>query len=222
MKKSKTKLFFFCLISGIIFLLVGIYLASRTSEFKKNGITTQAEIIRIENSYDSKGREEITVYVRYTVENTTYTRKLDYYSVGLREGDMITILYLPNNPSKITYSKFNTIPQTLFYIGGGVCIISSIAYLVAIVINKFNCNKLKGNKLIAIIKEFDYCQNLRVFEKHPARLVCLDSQGNYYKTRFLYDKQKMIEVGSRVVVYVDEKNSKKYFIDIESINKTCK
>lgn len=140
MKKSKTILFFFCLICGIIFLLVGIYLTSRTSEFKENGITTQAEIILIENSYDSKGREEITVYVRYTVENTTYTRELDYYSDGLREGDMITILYLPNNPSKITYSKFNTIPQTLFYTGGGVCIISSVAFLVAIVINKFNFN----------------------------------------------------------------------------------
>lgn len=219
MKKSKTILFFFCLICGIIFLLVGIYLTSRTSEFKENGITTKAEIILIENSYDSKGREEITVYVRYTVENTTYTRELDYYSDGLREGDMITILYLPNNPSKITYSKFNTIPQTLFYTGGGVCIISSVAFLVAIVINKFNCNKLKGNRLIAIIKEFDYRQNLRVFGKYPARLVCVDSLGNYYKTRFLYDKQKMIEVGSRVAVYVDEKKSKKYLIDIESINK---
>lgn len=219
MKKSKTILFFFCLICGIIFLLVGIYLTSRTSDFKENGITTQAEIILIENSYDSKGREEITVYVRYAVENTTYTRELDYYSDGLREGDMITILYLPNNPGKITYSKFNTIPQTLFYTGGGVCIISSVAFLVAIVINKFNCNKLKGNRLIAIIKEFDYRQNLRVFGKYPARLVCVDSLGNYYKTRFLYDKQRMIEVGCQVVVYVDEKNSKKYLIDIESINK---
>lgn len=140
-----------------------------------------------------------------TVENTTYTRELDYYSDGLREGDMITILYLPNNPSKITYSKFNTIPQTLFFVGGSICIIFSIACLVAIVINKFNCNKLKGNRLIAKMEEFDYRQNLRVFGKHPARLVCVDSLGNYYKTRFLYDRQKMIDVGSRVAVCVDKK-----------------
>lgn len=222
MKKSKTKLFFICLVCGVIFLLVGIYLTSRTSEFKKNGKTTQAEIVLIEKNYDSKGREEISVYVKYTVQNTTYTRELDYYSNGLREGDMITISYLPNNPSKITYSKFNTIPQTLFFVGGSICIICSIACLVAIVINKFNCNKSKGNRLIAIIKDFDYRQNLRVFGKHPASLVCVDSIGNYYKTRFLYDKQKMIAVGSFVVVYVDEENSKKYFIDINSINNICK
>ena len=91
MKKSKTKLFFICLVCGVIFLLVGIYLTSRTSEFKKNGKTTQAEIVLIEKNYDSKGREEISVYVKYTVQNTTYTRELDYYSDGLREGDMITI-----------------------------------------------------------------------------------------------------------------------------------
>ena len=50
----------------------------------------------------------------------------------------------------------------------------------------------------------------------------MDSIGNYYKTRFLYDKQKMIAVGSFVVVYVDEENSKKYFIDIDTINNICK
>ena len=76
MKKSKKLLVFLCLISGVIFLLAGFYLNSRTSEFKKNGIETQAEIVRIEKDYDTDGEEKITVYVKYTVENTTYTRKL--------------------------------------------------------------------------------------------------------------------------------------------------
>ena len=219
MKKSKKLLIFLCLVSGVIFLSAGIYLNSRTSEFKKNGIETQAEIVLIEKDYDTDGEEKITVYVKYTVENTTYTIKLDYYSFTLHEGDIITILYLPDAPGKITYPKFNTVPQTLFFVGGGICIAAGLAYLVAIVINKTKRDKLKGNGLIAIIKQFDYRQNLRVFGKHPASLICVDSTGNYYKTRFLYDAKKRIEVGTQVVVYVDEKNSKKYFVDIESINK---
>ena len=117
MKKSKKLLIFLCLISGVIFLLAGFYLTSRTSEFKKNGIETQAEIVLIEKDYDTDGEEKITVYVKYTVENTTYTRKLDYYSFTLHEGDIITILYLPDTPGKITYPKFNTVPQTLFFVG---------------------------------------------------------------------------------------------------------
>ena len=219
MKKSKKLLVFLCLISGVIFLSAGFYLTSRTSEFKKNGIETQAEIVLIEKDYDTDGEEKITVYVKYTVENTTYTRKLDYYSFTLHEGDIITILYLPDAPGKITYPKFNTVPQTLFFVGGGICIAAGLAYLVAIVINKTKRDKLKENGLIAIVKQFDYRQNLRVFGKHPASLVCADGTGNYYKTRFLYDAKKRIEVGSQVIVYVDEKNSKKYFVDIESINK---
>ncbi len=202
--------------------MVGIYLNSRTSEFKKNGIATQAEIVRIEKHYDSKDREEIDVYVKYTVGNTTYTSKLDYYSDGLHEGDIIKILYLPDNPNKITYSKFNTVPQILFFAGAAICIVFSFVCLFTIVINKFNSNKLKGDRVIATVKQFDYNKNLRILEKHPASLVCVDSIGNYYKTRFLYDKQKIIEVGSQVVIYINKKNPKKYTIDIESINKEKK
>lgn len=136
MKKSKSKLFFLCLICGIVFTLVGVYLSSRSAEFKKNGIAVQAKIVDIEKYNDSKGKEEISVYVIYSVQNTSYTKKLDYYSDGLREGDTITILYLPDDPNTITYSKFNTVPQTLFFIGGGVCVVFAVSDLIAILIDK--------------------------------------------------------------------------------------
>lgn len=119
MKKSKTKLFFLYLVSGVIFLLVGVYLYLQTADFQKNGITTQAEIVLLEKNQDEKDKEEITVYVKYIVENTEYTGRLDYYSDLLREGDMVTILYLPDNPQKITYSKFNMLPQIFVFCRSG-------------------------------------------------------------------------------------------------------
>lgn len=136
MKKSKTKLFFLCFVSGVIFLSVGVYLSLRTVDFQKNGITTQAEIVLIEKNQDEKGKEEITVYVKYIVENTEYIGCLDYYSDLLSEGNMVTILYLPDNPQKIIYSKFNTLPQILFFVGAAVCIGFSIVCFVAICRNK--------------------------------------------------------------------------------------
>lgn len=136
MKKSKTKLFFLYLVSGVIFLLVGVYLYLQTADFQKNGITTQAEIVLLEKNQDEKDKEEITVYVKYIVENTEYTGRLDYYSDLLSEGDMVTILYLPDNPQKITYSKFNTLPQILFFVGAAVCIGFSIVCFIAIYRNK--------------------------------------------------------------------------------------
>lgn len=130
MKKSKKKLFLLSLISGLAFLCVGLFLSARTTEFNRNGIKTQAEVVLIEREYDADHHEEISVYVKYTVSNTVYTRKLDYYASNLREGDTVTILYLPNDPSSITYAKTRFLPPAIFYAGAGVCFIFSVTALI--------------------------------------------------------------------------------------------
>lgn len=124
-RRDEKVLVFLCLISGVIFLSAVFYLTSRTSEFKKNGIETQAEIVLIAKDYDTDGEEKITVYAKYTVENTTYTRKLDYYSFTLHEGDIITILYLPEDPSEITYP--NSIQsRKLYFLSAGVYVLRRV------------------------------------------------------------------------------------------------
>ena len=123
MKKSKLNFSFVFWLSGIIFLLVGIYFNLNNAEFKRNGITTTAEIVAIEKYYDLDDEEEIDVYVQYTVGNTIYKTKLDYYSDFLSEGDIITIIYLPENPHKITYAKFNMVPQILLFTVAGICFV---------------------------------------------------------------------------------------------------
>ncbi len=126
-----------------MFLLCGVYFTLGNAEFKKNGIKTKAEIVSIEKTYYSKDSEKTDVYVKYSVDDTIYTSRLDYYSDGLREGDIITILYLPDNPHKLTYPKFNAVPQTLFFAGAAICVVFSFVCLMKITINKFNGNKPK-------------------------------------------------------------------------------
>ena len=122
MKKSKAKLIILLLISGVIFLCAGILLSARSTEFQRKGIKIKAEIVRIEREYDANDKEEISVYVQYTVDNTTYTRELDYYASGLYEGMTVEILYLPDKPSSIAYAKTQALPPILFYVGGAVCL----------------------------------------------------------------------------------------------------
>lgn len=215
MKKSKSNFSFVFWLSGIIFLLFGIYFNLNNAEFKRNGITTTAEIVAIEKYYDLDDEEEIDVYVQYTVGNTIYKTKLDYYSDFLSEGDIITIIYLPENPHKITYAKFNMVPQILLFTAAGICFIAGFVSLFWGFFSRLKRYRLKGNKVIATIKKF-YCQaNFRILNKYVARLVCVDAEGNQYETRFLYDNRKLIEVGSQIVVYVNKKNPKKYAIDVE-------
>ena len=112
MKKSKSNFSFVFWLSGIIFLLFGIYFNLNNAEFKRNGITTTAEIVAIEKYYDLDDEEEIDVYVQYTVGNTIYKTKLDYYSDFLSEGDIITIIYCPKilikslMPNSIWFRKY--------------------------------------------------------------------------------------------------------------------
>ncbi|MBQ3571401.1 MAG: hypothetical protein IJA15_01090 [Clostridia bacterium] len=113
-------------ICGVVFLLAGVFLSAKATEFDRYGIQTQAEVVQIKREYDANNKEQISVYVKYTVENTTYTRELDYYSSNLYEGKIVTILYLQNNPSLITYAKTRFLPPILFYAGATICLGSFI------------------------------------------------------------------------------------------------
>ena len=79
MKKSKAKLIILLLISGGgIFLCAGIFLSARTTEFQRKGIKIKAEIVRIEREYDANDKEEISVYVQYTVSRLFLRRSFIY------------------------------------------------------------------------------------------------------------------------------------------------
>ena len=66
MEKSKKKLFLL-FISSFIFFLAGLFLSLEATRFKREGVEVQAEIVRIEREYDAKNKEEISVFVEYTV-----------------------------------------------------------------------------------------------------------------------------------------------------------
>lgn len=217
MRKSKKKLFLLLLISGIIFLCAGIFLSAKATKFERNGIKTQAEVVRIEREYDANYKEEISVYVKYTVGNTTYTRELDYYASGLYEGDIVTILYLPDDPASITYAKTQFLPPVLFYVGAGICLGFGVFVALSGVVGGGRLKRLKenGQKVTAIIKRFDYNRNTRVGGKHPATLTCADSFGNTYETKFLYEYGRHFNIGDTITVYVDSVNEKKYAIDVQ-------
>ena len=91
------KLIIFAGILAVIVLIVGIYMTF----FQSSGfVKTTASItdVRMDNNGES------TFYyptVEYTVDEKTYTTELDTGSGSYRMGQMITVLYDPNNPSVV-------------------------------------------------------------------------------------------------------------------------
>lgn len=201
----------FIILFGVLFFVVGIFASKQSAEFERDGIETQAEIVRIEYGDDE------TVYVQYTVGDTTYTNELDFYSFTMKEGDIVNILYLLDNPNRITNLSTLKVPQTIFYVIGGIFAGLGILLLVLDAKKKSQFNRLKqsGYIVAAVITRFDVNKYSRVYGEHPAIIECKDSVGNIYKKKFLCGRREFFAVGDSITVYVDRQNEKKYVIDVD-------
>lgn len=94
------RLRYFALVIAIIAIVAGVYFTFFQSKgFEK----TTAEIVSIvELPKDFSDEEtQYDVTVKYAVNGTEYTEKLDFYSPSYKVGKTINILYDPSNPAVI-------------------------------------------------------------------------------------------------------------------------
>ena len=138
MKKPKRKILLLLLPSAIIFLCAGIFLTVDATKFQREGIKTQAEIVFIEQKDVNDENAEITVYVKYTVNNTEYTEKLNFYTSSFKVGSLVPIYYLQNNPSTISYARMQFFLPVLFFVSAVVC----LGFCVYIFLSKQVLNEL--------------------------------------------------------------------------------
>ncbi len=116
---------------ALVFFIVGCVFLARAFSFKKYGEKTNAVITRIEESYDSDGDTDYTVYVSYSVKGVKYENvRLNTYTSGMREGKTIPILYMRDNPSDIDYFKTSfSMPIIFLGISLGLTVISAFSLI---------------------------------------------------------------------------------------------
>lgn len=116
---------------GVLFLAVGIYLLSNTARMSSNGLSTQAEVVNIKATHNSKKKIEYTPEIRFTTaEGERVNTKLDKttrppaYSVG----DEVKIIYTKDKPTDILVdSVFNRYAfPALFVILGIVSLFAGV------------------------------------------------------------------------------------------------
>lgn len=105
------------IIVGIIVVIVIICIISfiNINKIKKNGIETEAVISRInitttQTIHDEDGTTDIdtteTYFVKFKTQNgEEIETRLPNPKMGLREGDVIKIKYLPEKPNKVIRIK---------------------------------------------------------------------------------------------------------------------
>ena len=105
------------IIAGIVIAIILICIISfiNTNKIKKNGIETEAEISRInitttQTINDEDGTTDFdtteTYFVKFKTQNgEEIETRLPNPKMGLREGDIIKIKYLPEKPNKVIRIK---------------------------------------------------------------------------------------------------------------------
>lgn len=196
---------------GILFLGIAVFLSARSSEFRTRGIEAQAVITRIERTSDST-----EVYVSYTADGKNYSGRLDTYVAGMETGDSVPILYLPENPSKITYARFTRLPSVVFGVVGALILGLGLFGALWGPLKNLRLERMKkrGKEISAVISDFKRSENVRIFGKAPASLICADSFGNIYKAGIFAGRGEHFVPGEKISVYIDPSRPGKYAVDV--------
>lgn len=209
---------------GLAFIIVPVISIAGWTEFKKDAVTVSAQITDIDtyrtrSSTSHKRRTHHDVYVEYEYEGKTYSEELDYYSSGMKEGDIIDIYIDPENPSRSMNDPF------LFsvFFGGFGLVFGGIG--AAFLIYEFK-KSVYINRLIAedkfIYAEYQseeranvtvnnvrYNHSVFVYDDGSGRRMTFNSQP-HHPNSCPHIK------GDTMKVYVDlENNPKKYYVSRE-------
>jgi len=226
MKANKVEAFifkFFFLI-GMFFFIIGLFICYKLidpkGKIETKGIISDIEKIKSGNEY------KYNVYVKYIVEDKEYISSLNLYSSDYYIGKEINIYYLEDNPTKIG----SKIGDYLFLIFPGLglifILIGGIWFIIDI--NRKNKRKIllkKGNYIWADYIETVYNNQYKVNGQSPYNIICQwenpeDSKLYTFKSENLWFNPKEIINRNNIKnfpVYVENKNLKNYYVDIESI-----
>ena len=135
MLNNKLKKMLFSLVAvagGVIFIVFGAV----TMKEMKNFTRVDAVVEHVQREWvpngDGSDTQEISIYVRYTVDGKEYVEELQNTKTNLHEGDQITVLYNPEKPSEVSGASKGG--AALQFAVGGVFALAGLFSLAATVI----------------------------------------------------------------------------------------
>lgn len=208
---------------GVIFLIIGLFVAKDEKEFRENALQTTGTITEITVDYirktDGKTKKEYDVYIEYTVDGIVYNDRLSYYDSSMHKGQSITLYYNPEDPSDVIGEKTGT---GVFILVSCFFIILGIVFIIPSVLSGNKKKKLmeSGEKVRGIITNVYVDNNISYNGRHPYRAEC-EVTDAFTGEVYLYSSERVMNdithlMGSPVDVYYDPNNKKKYYIDLES------
>jgi uncharacterized protein (UPF0333 family) len=215
---------FFSLI-GIIFFTIGCFILVSTVKFKEKAEVTDAVITDIEvDSYrGSNGKRQTShdVFVKYTVDGEEYESEYGEYTSGMRVGQEVEVYYDPENPGDARTGSYFL--PVIFMGIGGLFIVIGFAFVIVNFKSSRSRKKLvqNGDALSGKIIDVKMNTTLRINNRYPYKAEC-EVINPFDNEKYLYSSENITSditelIGQDVTVYVDKKDRKKYYVDINEL-----
>ena len=120
------------MIGGVVFIIFG----SITAKQMKTFIKVPAVVSHISREWTPDGdggeTEEIKIFVTYTVDGQEYTEELNNTKTNLKEGENITVLYNPEDPTEVSGASKGGVALQIGF--GSLFLLGGLASLAALII----------------------------------------------------------------------------------------
>lgn len=211
---------------GVALLVGGAFAWIYSRKFQETAVEVTAVITDIDSYRDSDGDRHHNVYVEYGFNGRQYRDvRLNFYNSGMYEGKEIAILCDPDNPGHIEAKGGLTFLYALL-MGMGIlfAVIGAIPAAVTVK-NTFNEKKIRnsGRKLYAVVEEIVLNTSLSLNGQHPYLIYCIyrdeysDKIYRFKSGSVWTNPNPVVRPGDTVPVFVDERNFRHYYVDVESL-----
>lgn len=213
---------------GTVFLIAGIIAFDQSQKFFSRSVQTDAVITQIKTErYRSNGkyRTRHNVWVEYTVDGEQYEQLINYYNSNMCKGDIITIDFDPENPSKIMSRSGSNLVFMIIIPMGGLFLILGLILVFRNVISGSKKKKLieNGERFSGVITNVMINNNLTINNRHPYKAEC-EVSDPYSGEKIVYRSDNIMDdisylIGREVNIYVDSSNKNNYYVDINELIK---
>ena len=119
---------------GVVFIVFGATSMKEMREYKP----IPAVVSHIEREWTPNGdgtdTEEIRIFVTYTVDGKEYTEQLQNTKTNYQQGDEITVLYNPEDPTEVSGATKGI--ATIQFVAGAALVLAGLGTLAALIIKR--------------------------------------------------------------------------------------
>lgn len=229
MKKNNTMIYIILGIFaflGILSLIMGVSKLVASGVSKATNDTVVAEITTISQQKNPKGEISYFVFVDYEYEGEEYKEvSLGVYTASMHEGKQIDILVNPKEPTDIKIVAQDTIDAVGGIFMGIIFALVGIVPLIFIYKGKQRVKNLMeaGYYVYATVDRVEKNYSVSSNRKHPYAAYCTyedETTGRKYKFKspdMWKNPEPIIQIGTRLKVYVDRNNYANYYVDVDSL-----